>query len=410
MTGPSSRGPATVRLEQDDARCVAFEAAVRMHGSFEGAPSLVLDRSAFYPESGGQLADLGALDVLDGASPPWSIAVRDVQIDAEGRVHHLVEGPLPPVDARVKGRVDPGRRRLHTALHTAQHMLSRALLELGAGETVSSRLGASGCTIDLDRDGLSEARLAEAESLVQALIDEDRPVRAWFPEPEELAALPLRRAPKAEHARVRVVDVQGFDVSPCGGTHVLHTSEIGVVRMLSSQRYKGGTRIVFSAGGRARGELRAAHDTLEAGARARGGPAAEALSSTGRLQAQLEALGMELGRTRGALAHALAQGGGPGLLWLGEGGVELVRQVAALRSRDAEGMAVVAGPVEGGVHLVVARGPRGEGDARVVWARLAAVGEGRGGGRPERVEGRFVVAEGELGALRARLELAVSAG
>ncbi|WP_075097708.1 alanine--tRNA ligase-related protein [Sandaracinus amylolyticus] len=162
----------TVRLEQEDALLAEFDATVVEHSRHGERSSLVLDRSAFYPESGGQMADRG---LLAGAR------VLDVQIDDHGRVHHVVEGPLPAIGASVHGAIDVARRRVHMALHTAQHLLSRALVEVSGAETVSSRLGESVCTIDVDRDGIAEARIAEAESFVHRVIDEDRVVRAWFP-------------------------------------------------------------------------------------------------------------------------------------------------------------------------------------------------------------------------------------
>ncbi|UJR86411.1 alanyl-tRNA editing protein [Sandaracinus amylolyticus] len=374
----------TVRLEQEDPLLVEFDATVVDHARHGSRASVVLDRSAFYPESGGQMADRG---MLAGAR------VVDVQIDDEGRVHHVLEGALPEIGASVHGAIDAARRRVHMALHTAQHLLSRALVEVAAAETVSSRLGESVCTIDVDRDGIAEARIAEAESFVHRVVDEDRAVRAWFPTSEELAALPLRRAPKAEHARVRVVDVAGVDVSPCGGTHVLRTAQIGVMRVIGSERYKGGTRISFSAGARARGELLAESAVLRELARGLQTAPLEVRGGVERVRESLEGARQELGRMRAVLARSIASGvrfeDGLGRVWIEEGGIELVRQVAAELTRDGDRVVMVAGPVEGGVHVVVARGPASNVDARTLLGEIAKATGGRGGGRAERAEGRM---------------------
>src|SRR5436853_4997531 len=113
--------PATPRLYHDDPLLLRFDARVTAHGSWQGKPSVSLDRTAFYPESGGQMADRG---VLAGS------AVVDVQVGDDDVVHHVLEGPLPAVGAEVHGDIDVGRRRLHMALHTGQHMLSRALCDV----------------------------------------------------------------------------------------------------------------------------------------------------------------------------------------------------------------------------------------------------------------------------------------
>ncbi|HZI05353.1 MAG TPA: alanyl-tRNA editing protein, partial [Archangium sp.] len=223
----------TERLYYSDPFLFRFTGRVLAHGAWNGAPSVVLDRSAFYPEAGGQMADRG---VLGGR------VLRDVQVDDAGVVHHVLELPegtgLPEVGAELSGELDRVRRRTHMALHTGQHMLSRALVDVANAHTVSSRLGETLCTIDVDLDVLDERRVAEAEALVNSIIDDDIVIRAFFPTPEELAALPLRRAPKVTD-NIRVIQMGDFDVSPCGGTHCTRSAQVGMVRVLGVERYKG---------------------------------------------------------------------------------------------------------------------------------------------------------------------------
>jgi len=236
----------TGRLYYEDPFLYQFEARVIGHGTWNGARSVVLDRSAFYPESGGQMADRGTLG---------GTAIADVQVDEEGIVHHVLEGEsLPEPGTELVGVVDRQRRRVHMALHTGQHMLSRALADVAGAATVSSRLGESSATIDVDVDVLEERRVAEAEALVNAVIDDDVVVRAFFPTAEELAGLPLRRAPKVTE-NIRVVQIGDFDVSPCGGTHCTRAAQVGLVRVVGVERYKGKARVIFSAGARARREF-----------------------------------------------------------------------------------------------------------------------------------------------------------
>ncbi len=373
----------TRRLYHDDAFLRQFTATVVAHGQWSGAASVVLDATAFYPEAGGQMADRGT---LGGA------ALRDVQVDDAGVVHHLVDGALPEIGAAVAGEVDWARRRVHMAQHTGQHMLSRGLLDVARAATVSSRLGETACTIDLDRDGLGERAIADAEALVNAVIDDDVAIRAWFPAPDELAALPLRRDPKVD-SDVRVIEIGAFDVSPCGGTHCARTAQVGQVRVVGVERHKGGTRVTFVAGRRAREVLAAHHDTLVAlGQTFPCGPAdvPAAVDSLRRALADTrEALRAAQRRHAEALAdRALAEPGARAVLAVPGGDAELLR-VLAKRLTAAGRDAVLAAPGGDGTPILVARAAGSALDCGALVKALAAAAGGRGGGKPEHAEGRL---------------------
>lgn len=237
----------TPRLHYDDPMLLAFEATVIGHGRFGDRPSVVLDRTAFYPESGGQLGDTGALGAF---------AVRDVQVDDEAVVHHLVEGELPLVGAVLAGTIE-ARADGSTWRCTRGSICSRGPSSTRpAPRRASSRLGANTSTIDVHLAQLDEAAVARAEDLVNRVIEDDLVVRSYFPSPDELARLPLRRAPKVSE-NVRVVDAGGFDVSPCGGTHCTRTAQVGLVTITGLERYKGKMRVTFLAGRAAQRELAA---------------------------------------------------------------------------------------------------------------------------------------------------------
>lgn len=330
------------------------------------------------------MADRGT---LGGAS------IVDVQVDEAGVVHHILDGALPPVGARVHGEVDKARRRQFMALHTAQHMLSRALIEEAGAETVSSRLGESVCTIDVDVTALADHKVARAEALVNAVVDDDVSVRAFFPTEAELRALPLRRQPKVAE-NIRVVEVAGFDVSPCGGTHCLHTAQIGLVRVVGLERYKGMMRVSFQAGPRARGEVFERSRVLESLAREMSSSPADVPAAVEKLREQLK-LGREersllLGKLAELLAAALAQeaGEGPVIAELPLGGVELLRAVAPVvvaGGRDA--LLAVATPE--GLQVMLARASGSSLDCGALLKRLASSTGGRGGGKADRAEGRL---------------------
>jgi alanyl-tRNA synthetase len=391
----------TKLLYHHDSLLLSFRARVAAHAAYAGAPSLVLDETAFYPEAGGQMADRGALD---------GVAVRDVQIDDAGVVHHLLaEGAaLPEVGREVEGTIDRQRRRAHMALHTGQHMLSRALVDVARGETVSSRLGETACTIDLDLARLDDAELARCEELVNSVIDDDAPIRAYFPEPGELATLPLRRRPKVSE-NVRVVAIGDFDVSPCGGTHCLRTAQVGLVKITGVERYKGKVRVTFVSGRRARTELGGHADALRGlGRELTCGPELVP-AAIGKLRRELQEAREALGQVRAAriaaeLDAALAAGDPRVALFLDEGGAEAARHAAKRVIAEPGRVALIAAVAQDGIALLAARGQGADFDCGGFVRRVTAALGGRGGGSPERAEGR--VPAGALDAAGWRLHAA----
>jgi alanyl-tRNA synthetase len=384
--------PPTRRLDHGDPLLLDFDARVLDAGLHDGRPAVVLDASAFYPESGGQLADLGS---LGGA------LVADVQVDDGGVVrHYLAEGsPVPAPGDVLAGRVDRTRRRLHMALHTGQHMLSRALLDEAGGETVSSRLGSSSCTIDLHLAAVDEAAVARAESLVNAVVDDDRVVRVFFPAPDELAALPLRRAPKVTE-NIRVVDVGGFDLSPCGGTHCTRTAQVVGVTVTGVERYKGKVRVTFLAGRLAWSELTSHSRSLVELGRSFSSKPLETKGAVERLRAELTSSREAHGATRArwaalhgdALANeALARGEGRVVSALEGVPLDTLRTLAS--AVTARGLvALLASRVDEGTVVTVARPDGSSFDCGAWLKRAAAAHGGRGGGKADRAEGRFPAA------------------
>jgi alanyl-tRNA synthetase len=378
----------TERLYYQDPLLLAFDARVLAHGSFAGSPSVVLDRTAFYPESGGQMADRGTLG---------GRAIADVQVDDDGVVHHLLEpgAALPAIGEAVAGAIDKARRRVHMALHTGQHMLSRALADVASADTVSSRLGESGCTIDVDRESVDERRVAEAEDLVNSIIDDDVPVRAFFPNAEELAQLPLRRAPKVTD-NIRVVVVGDFDVTPCGGTHCLRSAEVGLVRVTGLERYKGKVRITFSAGARARGELwREAAVLRELGKSFTCGPL-DVPNAVEKLRRELADARDSLGQVRSRLADSIAgelvaqaSATGRAIAVIDDAAPDLLRALATRVTAAPGSVVFLAGMSADGLAVLVARGASSTFDCGAFLKKAAAQSGGRGGGRPERAEGRL---------------------
>jgi len=391
---------ATRKLYWEDPLAARFEAPSFAVGSYEGRASVVLPETIFYPEGGGQLGDTGALTV--GGQ---RLVVLDTQIDDAGVIHHLVDSiPAGLVDAQrpVAGEIDVARRRDHMAQHTAQHMLSRALLDEARAPTVSSRLGATSCTLDVDVSRIDEAALHRAEDLVNDVIRGDVTVRSLFPTAEELARMDLRRAPKVS-AGVRVIEVEGFDLTPCGGTHCTRTGQIGLVRVAQVERYKGKLRLTFGAAKRALDDARAKDGALTSLAqRLTCGPL-DVGAAVAKLQTELKQRTDALAHARGELLDLLvreilaahpADPSGTTVLRLrrAHDDVGMLRSLAGkLATARADVVALCSSPdPESGGSLVVAqRGASAAFDCSAWMKDVATRTGGRGGGKPDRAEGRI---------------------
>jgi len=228
----------TVRLYFDDPYLVEFEASVVRRETRGGRPALVLDRTAFYPESGGQPADRGEIN---------GVKVLDVQEDGDD-IWHSVEADVPG-DA-VRGQVDWPLRFDRMQQHTGQHVLSQAFIEVLKGETRSFHLGDEVSTLEIGLDRADESALERVERAANAVVFEDREVKTYFVSGEKIGEVPLRRPPKKE-GTLRIVEVAGFDYSACGGTHVRRTGEIGLIKITRWEKIRGNLRFDFLCGGRA---------------------------------------------------------------------------------------------------------------------------------------------------------------
>jgi alanyl-tRNA synthetase len=283
------------------------------------------------------------------------------------------------------------------ALHTGQHMLSRALGDVAGANTVSSRLGEHACTIDVDRAEVDEGAVARAADVVNAVIDDDVAIRAFFPSAAELAALPLRRAPKVEK-HIRVVAIGAFDVSPCGGTHCLHTAQVGLLKVTGLERYKGKMRVSFSAGRRAREELSRQSDVLHALGREFTCGATDVPAAIQKLRRELAETRETLGETRARLAERAAvelldaargRGEWRVVASFDDADIAFLRAVAKRVTTDPTFVALLAARSSDGQLVLAARGAESSFDCGAFLRRVASAHGGRGGGRPEMAEGRI---------------------
>ena len=210
-------------------------------------PAVILDRSAFYPTSGGQVYDTGWLEVNGAMFPVVEVAEQDERV-----LHYLgalPEGLAPGV--RVRGSVDLARRRDHIQQHSGQHVLSAAFMRLLDMPTVSFHMGDEVCTIDLETKLATAEQIAQAEDLANQVVMEDRPVQIRFVGLEEARGLGLRKLPPVQREQLRLIDIQDFDLTACGGTHVRSTGQIGAILVRKTEKVRQGVRVEFVCGSRA---------------------------------------------------------------------------------------------------------------------------------------------------------------
>jgi alanyl-tRNA synthetase len=226
-------------LYQDDSLKLEFDASVvEILTLPDGRKGAVLDQTYFYPTGGGQEHDTGKIG---------SANVVDVFKDDENpRLVHVVEGEVAL--GMLKAHIDAERRLRHMQHHTAQHLLTQCLLRQTGFETVSANInGYSPSTLDILATQISKVDLDRAELQANRVIYEDKEVKTYFVSPEQLQSIPLRRPPKVIE-NIRIVEIDGYDYSPCGGTHVYHTGSIGLVKVLKAERQNDRLRIYFIAG------------------------------------------------------------------------------------------------------------------------------------------------------------------
>ena len=378
----------TERLYYNDTRLVEFDARVVAVTEKEGGRAAVtLDRTAFYPTGGGQPSDTGTLG-----------AARVVECaEAEGGdVLHFIEGEAPQVGARARGLVDWARRLDHVQQHTGQHILSQAFVELFGAQTRSFRMMEDASEVDVDLPEPSDERVERAVSRANEIIWDDRPVRAHNVSAEEAARMPLRRD-SAREGELRVIEIEGFDMSPCGGTHARRTGEVGLIAARHWERAKGLVRVTFVAGGRALADYRRANRTAREVAALFSVGRDEAAAAAARLQDENKSL---LKRLR-SLAEVAARAEARGLL-AAAGTAEGARVVARVfedKGADELRLLAVALAAEPGVvallgsrdgeaaRLVFARSADAAGDMGALVREASAALEGRGGGRPDMAQG-----------------------
>jgi alanyl-tRNA synthetase len=262
------------RLYYTDTYLVEFDAVVRDIEPRDGRWHVTLDRTAFYPTSGGQPFDVGTLGEAH---------VLDVFDDDDARgVVHVVDQEIEK-NSRVRGHIDWDRRFDHMQQHTGQHLLSAAFEREVGARTVSFHLGTDESTIDLEKE-LSAEQVLHVEEVANRVLWENREICVKFVTAAEAEKLPLRKDP-ARSGELRIVEIKDYDLSACGGTHVSRTGAIGSIAVSGTERFKGGLRVHFLCGDRARRAYRSLRNTVDASVRLLSVLPEELPAAIGKLQA-----------------------------------------------------------------------------------------------------------------------------
>jgi alanyl-tRNA synthetase len=257
----------TQRLYYTDPTLLEFDAQVLEFTPAGDRIRMVLDRSAFYPTSGGQLYDKGW---VGRESDEVRLRVSEVEESDDGGLIHYVD-PAGMQIGIARGSlmhfvVDRHRRRDHMEQHTGQHLLSAVFIELVKAPTVSFHMGDETCTIDLDTKSLSDEQVRRAETSANEIVLEDASVTIRFATPDEARVLGVRKIPEHVEGKLRLIEIKGHDLNACGGTHVSRTGEIGAILLRKVEKVKKGVRVEFVCGGRAVATARKDFDTLTSAA------------------------------------------------------------------------------------------------------------------------------------------------
>lgn len=381
----------TTKLFWNDSHLTQFTARVEDVFTQNGKLAVVLNQTALYPEGGGQPADRGWIK---------SLSVEDVQTDDAGRIiHQLGEVAEIAVGEEVLCEVDWARRREMMQQHTGQHIISQAFFQLYGAETkgfrINDRVTEIDLTLELQPEEIEQA-IARAEELSNNIIFDDREIRVHEVTPEEAAKLPLRKESFITDC-IRVIEIEGFDWSPCGGTHAKRTGEVGLIAVRAWERAKKMTRLHFVCGSRVLKDYRAANKSAEAVALKLSVGRDEAEASVMRLIEE----GKRLSRRVRELGEIAAKVEAAELLAsaTASNGLRIVEKV--FTDRDFEEAKLIAHRLVDGENVIALLAVREAEMVRLVFARSANMTAdmnalmkaaceklgGRGGGKPDFAQG-----------------------
>lgn len=378
----------TERLYYEDSHLTVFEATVlSVTDRVSNWTGVTLDRTAFYPTGGGQPSDTGYIN---------SARVVECVDHGEHGILHLIEGETPRVGEKVTGKIDWPVRLDHLQQHTGQHILSQAFVALYGAETRGFRMMTDVSEIDLALESPSDGRIQAAVEHANEIIWSNRPLIIHNITSEQAALLPLRKDSSRE-GRLRVIEIENFDMSPCGGTHAQQTGEVGLIAVRSWERAKSLTRVTFLAGGRALADYNRANSAARSvaamfstGRDEAAGLVSKVLEENKQLSRRISALEAV---TTGIEAEELLKAA------LHIGDMRVVSQIFEMRDSESlkrlalalvaspQTVALLASKDNGTARLIFARSSDASGDMNGLTKVACATLDGRGGGNSDLAQG-----------------------
>lgn len=381
----------TEKLYYQNSHLFEFDAVVLDCREEKKGYSVVLDRTAFFPEGGGQLADTGTLG---------EVRVLDVH-EKGGEIRHYTDAPIA-VGERVRGCLDAEQRRRRMQNHSGEHILSGLVHNAYGYDNVGFHMGSDCMTIDFSGE-LDWEQLTELETQANAVVRENLPLHIWFPAAEELKALNYRSKLELTE-NVRIVEIPGVDRCACCAPHVERTGEVGIVKILDCQRHRGGVRVSVVCGLDALEDYRARQESVTEISRALSAKRGEVAAAVHRvlneqqaMKERCDALSLALIRY---MAEAEPETAGNILVFDEALGEIAQRELVNLLMEKAGGFAAVfcGSDAEGFRYIIGSRTL----DLRAGARKINAAIDGRGGGTPRMIQGSARAARAEIeGALKA---------
>ena len=374
---------ATEKLFYENVYCKTFQAKVLSCAAGKHGFDVVLDKTAFYPEGGGQAGDSGTLN---------GVRVRSTR-EREGAVIHLCEAPLE-AGAEVTGVIDYDLRFARMQQHSGEHIVSGILNRRYGCHNTGFHMGADVITIDFD-GVIPPQVLPEIEAEANGAVWQNLPVGCWYPSPEELPAIPYR-SKKALAWPVRIVEIPGYDCCACCGTHVVRSGQVGLVKFLSVQKFRDGVRIELLSGKRAHRYLSECWAQDVRIAQALSVKSNASFAGVERVLAELSALKQRCAKLEESVfAQTAAQYEGKGdvLLFEDEMSGDSLRKLCDAVTNHCGGRCAVFAGTDGAYKYAI--GHVG-GDLRELTKKMNAELNGRGGGKPNFVQGSVAAARGAI--------------
>ena len=365
----------TVLLYRQDVCQTDFSAVVLSCEEYKGQFAVELDQTCFYPEGGGQPADRGLLD----GQPVLHVK------ESGDRILHLVQNPIE-AGKRVEGKLDWDFRFCQMQHHTGEHIVSGIAHRLYGADNVGFHMGEELVTIDLTVE-LTAEQVREGERLANAVVQQNIRVEETFPDADALKALDYRSKKELE-GQVRIITIPTADCCACCGTHVVTTGQVGMIKLLQPQKYKGGIRVTVLCGQRALADYNAKDQSVMEISHQLSAPPAGVAQAVRQQAAQLEELKLKLAETQNKLFNYMAQGYAPeGTLCLFEENLAPndLRRFAALLGENRSGISAVFCAAEDGSHRYAVCCHNT--DLRPLCKAWNQALEGRGGGDKALVQG-----------------------